>query len=110
MACFLRSFFLFLLIFSSSKHYMEDMSLFLWLFLLIFSAVLFDFLSYQTQSSKIITFFVNFFKRKKNPKKKKKKKKKRSTTVLLILKRKRKEISKNEAPFGRAFQTLIFSF
>ena len=69
-----KELFLFLLIFFASKNYMGEISLLLRLFLLIFLAFLYDFLGYQTQSSKIITFFVNFF-----------------------LRRKRKEISENES-------------
>ena len=61
---FFKEPFLFLLIFLSSKHYTEDMSLFLWLFLLIFSAFLFDFLGYQTQSNKITTFLKKIWKKK----------------------------------------------
>ena len=55
-------------------------------------AVLFDFLGYQMQSSKVITFFVNFFWEEKRTKKKKK-----NIVVLLILKRKREEILENES-------------
>ena len=40
------------------------------IFLLIFSAFLFDFLGYQMQSSKVITFFVKFYFKEKEPKKK----------------------------------------
>ena len=61
----------FLLVFLATKHSMEKMRLFIWLFFFIFSAFLFDFLGYQMQSSKVITFFVNFFGKKKEPKKKK---------------------------------------
>ena len=55
-------------------------------------AFLFDFLGYQMQSSKVITFFVNFFWEEKRTKKKKK-----NIVVLLILKRKREEILENES-------------
>ena len=89
-----KELFLLILIFFASNHYMEEMSLFLRLFLLIFLAFLFDFLGYQTQSSKIITFFVNYFFEEKRTKKEKKR---RSTAMLLILRRKRKEISENES-------------
>ena len=68
-----KELFLFLLIFFASKNYMGEISLLLRLFLLIFLAFLFDFLGYQTQSSKIITFFVNYFFEEKRTKKKKKK-------------------------------------
>ena len=57
-------------------------------------AVLFDFLGYQMQSSKVITFFVNFFWEEKRTKKEKKR---RSTAMLLILRRKREEILENES-------------
>ena len=68
-----KEIFLFLLIFFASKNYMGEISLLLRLFLLIFLAFLYDFLGYQTQSSKIITFFVNYFFEEKRTKKKKKK-------------------------------------
>ena len=60
---------LFLLFFLATKHYMEEMRLFQWLFLLIFSAFLFDFLGYQMQSSKLITFFLKFYFKEKNQRK-----------------------------------------
>ena len=53
-------------------------------------AFLFYFLSYQMQSSKVITFFVNFFLEEKE-------KEKKNIVVLLILRRKMEEMSENES-------------
>ncbi|KAL4611780.1 hypothetical protein ACB092_08G150300 [Castanea dentata] len=71
--------------FFSQLPNMEEMRLFLWLFLLIFSY----FLNYQTQSRKELAFFVKFYFKKKEPKK--------TTAMLLILRRKGEEISENKS-------------